>query len=228
MKTTLFQKALFLAVALALVFVMPATAATFGGNVTCAELGYQFSSARVNYNDGAFDAAFPAGISVYTDGTYVSWTSTFGIGAVIVKGGPDANVYAYNPQAYSGSGLHSPVNASGKPAGLSNITFCWNPEPNPGEWCSPGYWRQTQHLKSWSATGYSPDDLFSAKVGYTPSLTKQGKANGASPNPTLWEVLQAPQYYGGGAFNAVGDLLSTAHPGVNFLGERVEDSCPLN
>jgi len=41
-------------------------------------------------------------------------------------------------------------------------------------------------------------------------------------------VLQSPQYYGGDAFNAVGDLLSAAHPDVNFNGERIEDSCPLN
>lgn len=51
--------------------------------------------------------------------------------------------------------------------------------------------------------------------------------DGATTNPTLWEVLQAPQWYDGDAFNAVGDLLSAAHPDVNFTGERVEDSCPL-
>jgi hypothetical protein len=50
----------------------------------------------------------------------------------------------------------------------------------------------------------------------------------APTDPTLWQVLQAPQWYGGDAFNAVGDLLSGAHPDVNFGGERVEDSCPLN
>lgn len=49
-------------------------------------------------------------------------------------------------------------------------------------------------------------------------------------NPTLAQVLASPQTYGGGAFNNVGDLLSAAHPGVDFeIGDdRVEDSCPLS
>jgi len=110
-----------------------------GGNRTCAEVGaaffgdvnyFEFSSDRSNYVDGAFGPALPAGISVVTDGTYVDWASTFGVGAVIVKGSNDANVYVYYPQAKSDSGLAAPPNASGGPAGLSNITFCWNPEEN--------------------------------------------------------------------------------------------------
>ena len=97
-----------------------------------------------------------------------------------------------------------------------------------GQWCSPGYWRQDQHLWAWEATGYSPDELFYDVFGYYPPLSKLGQGAGATTNPTLWEVLQSPQYYGGDAFNVVGDLLSEAHPDVNFTGERVEDSCPLN
>ena len=51
-----------------------------------------------------------------TAGTYVAWTSTNGVGAVIVKGSNDANVYVYNPQQTSDSGLASPINSSGSPA----------------------------------------------------------------------------------------------------------------
>ncbi|HJR81336.1 MAG TPA: hypothetical protein VJ821_14800, partial [Anaerolineales bacterium] len=79
-----------------------------GGNVSCDMLGYAFSSARANYNAGSdsFDAAFPAGITVtVTDGTYVAWTSTFPIGAVIVKGSDDANIYEYIPASLGDSGL---------------------------------------------------------------------------------------------------------------------------
>jgi hypothetical protein len=97
-----------------------------GGNVECEQLGYDFSSDRVNYN-GGFDAEFPEGIEVtVTDGTYVAWTSTFPIGAVIVKGGNAANIYEYIPPSLGDSGLASPPNESGDPAGLSNLTFCWN------------------------------------------------------------------------------------------------------
>jgi hypothetical protein len=99
-----------------------------GGNVTCSQLGnYASTSGRINYVNGAFDAEFPPGLTVTTDGTYVAWASTFGIGAVIVKGGPNANVYIYDPQRTSDFGLASPPTPSGNPAGLSNITFCWNP-----------------------------------------------------------------------------------------------------
>jgi hypothetical protein len=122
-----------------------------GGNRTCAEVGeaffgnaeyYKCSSARVNFPfDGAvaFDDASAEcqnDINVtVTNGTYVAWTSTNGVGAVIVKGSSDANVYVYDPQGTSDSGLASPINASGSPAGLSNLTFCWNPDNQEPQKC---------------------------------------------------------------------------------------------
>jgi hypothetical protein len=211
-----------------------------GGNRTCAEVGtaffgdadyYESFSARVNYEDGTFDAAFPPGFSVtVTDGISVTWAYAMHSGlAVIVKGSAAANVYVYETQTKSDSGLAAPVNASTGSAGLSNLTFCWNPETeDEGQWCSPGYWRQEHHLGSWEATGYAPTDLFFDALGYYPELSNQGRRNNATTNPTLWQVLQSPQWYGGDAFNAVGDLLSESHPDVNFLGVRVENSCPLN
>ena len=110
-----------------------------GGNRTCAEVGlaffndanyYEFSSERVNYEGGEFDDDFPAGLSVtYNSVTeLLEWSSSFGIGAVIVKGSNDANVYKYDPQQKSDTGLGAPLTGGGEPAGLSNITFCWNPE----------------------------------------------------------------------------------------------------
>jgi hypothetical protein len=207
-----------------------------GGNVTCEALGYEYTTARVNYN-GDFDASFvfdnPAASTVsvtVTNGTYVAFVSTVPLGAVIVKGGNDANIYEYDGTVTADSGLASPpVGAQQNPAGLSNLTFCTDDpgEEDEGEWCSPGYWRQAHHLESWAATGISPDELYSAHFGAV-TLGKKAQKDGAPLNPTLWEVLQSPQWYGGGAFNNVGDLLSGAHPDVNFLGERVEDSCPLS
>lgn len=101
-----------------------------GGNVSCSQLGYNSGSTRNNYNadNNSFADAWPAGISVtVTDDTYVAWTSTFGIGAVIVKGGPNANVYTYNPASMADLGLASPFNSnSEQPYGLSNLTFCYN------------------------------------------------------------------------------------------------------
>jgi hypothetical protein len=161
-----------------------------------------------------------------SDGMVFDWASDpNGIGAVIVKAGRGANVWFYDPQIKNDAGLYGYDNKD-----VSHVTFCWNPDPveEEAQWCSPGYWRQPQHSDSWDATGISPDDLFYAKLGYYPTVSKQGQRAGAPTDPTLLQVLQAPQWYGGDAFNAVGDLLSDAHPDVNFTGERVEGSCPLN
>jgi hypothetical protein len=153
-------------------------------------------------------------------------TDPNGIGAVIVKAGTGANVFYNNPQVKSGTGLYGFDNKD-----VSHATFCWNLDLPPAggtQWCSPGYWRQEHHLDSWTATGYDPYDSFKNAIGYAPTLSKLGQKVGATADPTLFQVLSAPQYYGGDAFNAVGDLLSKAHPDVDFLDERVEDSCPLN
>lgn len=112
-----------------------------GGNVECSEVGeFEFSSGRNNYKDFEFDSPWPEGLEVeVVDGTFVNWTFTAPEGyclanmAVIVKGGPAANVYDYASGITSDQGLKAPVNASGKPAALSNLTFCWNlvEEPEP-------------------------------------------------------------------------------------------------
>lgn len=121
------------------------------------------------------------------------------------------------------------INETGQSDDASVTVNCTPPPPPPpgDQWCSPGYWRQEHHLDSWPTT-ISPDDPFVDALGYAPTLSRKGERDGATTNPTLWEVLQNPQWYGGDDFNAVGDLLSAAHPDVNFTGERVEDSCPLN
>jgi len=112
-----------------------------GGNVACDEIdGFtgMTSSSRVNYGAGGFDGSWPDGIEVVvTDGTSVAWTSTFTITAVIVKGGPAANVYVYVPALGADSGLVPPTAPSGQPAGLSNLTFCWDPdtEAEVGSFC---------------------------------------------------------------------------------------------
>lgn len=160
-----------------------------------------------------------------SDGNYFDWSSSpNGIGAVMVKAGTGYNVWYYDPQAKSDTHLVGYQDRS-----VSHVTFCWNLDVTaPGQWCSPGYWRQEQHLDSWAATGYETTDLFSAELGYSVTLSKKGERDSANTDPTLLQVLQNPQWYGGDDFNAVGDLLSDAHPDVNFDGLRVEDSCPLN
>ena len=76
-----------------------------GGNVTCQEaanniglIGYEFSSGRVDYNNGTFSTNFGI-FTITTDGVNVSWSVNPPAGycvqnvAIIVKGGRGANVY---------------------------------------------------------------------------------------------------------------------------------------
>lgn len=65
-------------------------------------------------------------VSDSPDGQVFSWDSNIGVDAVIVKGGPNANVYFYDPEDTSDSGLHAPANPSGGWAGLSHISFCYD------------------------------------------------------------------------------------------------------
>ena len=71
------------------------------------------------------------------DTYYVKWTSTVAVDWVIVKGGPNANIYKYAVDAFGDDWLHAPINPStGKPYGLSHVEFCTDgqsePEPKPG------------------------------------------------------------------------------------------------
>jgi len=114
-----------------------------GGNRTCADVeaafelpeNFFFCWDKIDYSDGEFMGEFPEGLTVIvTDGTFVSFKMDdclqFGdkfykVGAVIVKGSNEANVYYYKDGIMEDSGLASPLNSSGKPAGLSNLSFCF-------------------------------------------------------------------------------------------------------
>jgi hypothetical protein len=69
------------------------------------------------------------------NGPLFDWTSTSFIYAVLVKGGPNANLYEYSPGGETNdNGLHAPVNLkNGKYFGLSHISYCaGSPVPEPG------------------------------------------------------------------------------------------------
>jgi hypothetical protein len=104
------------------------------GNTSCAQLGYGSYELRVDpaasgtYGDGMLTVT----INTYTteDGPLFDFTANLAVAAVIVKGGPDSNVYAYASAATSGVGLHAPTNSSnGKYYGLSHIAFCYDNTP---------------------------------------------------------------------------------------------------
>lgn len=209
-----------------------------GGNLSCDQIGvFEYTSERTNYSEDSPDnftvdltdtatnmVVGSANVTYFPGTKTLDFAATIPIEAVIVKGSADANIYDYRPDGTMiDTGLGAPPNASGGSADLSNLTLCSNPqqEQPSNSWCSPGYWRN--HPAAWEATGISPTALYSS---YFDVSTLSKKAT--NMNPTLGEVLKAPQTYGGPAFNNVGDLLSDAHPDVNFTGQRTEDSCPLS
>ena len=93
------------------------------GNPTC--------SSVVAGGQGSKIDPVPQGHHSFRDGTidvsglYFDWTAPAGVDAVIVKGGPTANVYRSDDELTSGTGLHAPINPdNGQPYGLSHLEVC--------------------------------------------------------------------------------------------------------
>lgn len=61
-------------------------------------------------------------------GPTFDFSTSWPVDRVVAKGGREgANIYEYDPAVTAGSALHSPINPSGKWAGLSHIDFCFAP-----------------------------------------------------------------------------------------------------
>jgi hypothetical protein len=102
------------------------------GNPSCSSLGLGDFELKIEppasgtYSLGAFGSVT---VTVHSHGVYFDWSATVGIDAVIVKGGPNANVYEYDPEAMAGENLHAPINPNtDQPYGLSHISFCYDIE----------------------------------------------------------------------------------------------------
>ncbi len=99
------------------------------GNPNCADLGIPIElkvepPATGTYGDGTLE------VFVDVNGKFFDWnvteSSQEAVDAVIVKGGPNANVYSYD-EATAASGLSAPTNPkTGEPYGLSHISFCYD------------------------------------------------------------------------------------------------------
>lgn len=108
------------------------------GNISCDDVEladglvqvFPFSTGRINFENGVFDGIWPKGLEVNVrDNTFIDFFLTdeadYCVGSVIVKGGNGSIVYKYSAGVRSDIGLTSPLNASGNPANLSNLTFCF-------------------------------------------------------------------------------------------------------
>jgi hypothetical protein len=102
------------------------------GNPTCPAGTIQ----GLKIDPGSNGSFGPADVTNY-DGKTFDWTLTathqYDMAAVIVKGGPNANIFWYDYASGglddSDTGLHSPVNHhNGKYYGISHIQFCLDPK----------------------------------------------------------------------------------------------------
>jgi hypothetical protein len=75
-----------------------------------------------------------------SDGKKFNFTSEYPVCKVIVKGGPGANIYYYDPVVYADNELVAPINPSnGKNYAISHVVFCFN-EPDDLCWKDETAW----------------------------------------------------------------------------------------
>jgi hypothetical protein len=99
------------------------------GNPACEDLGLGDFSYKVDPPESGTHSLDGLNTVTFTilDGQFFDWSASIGIDAVIVKGGPDANVYTYDPESVSGMRLHPPDNPfNGQPYAVSHIYFCFD------------------------------------------------------------------------------------------------------
>ena len=98
------------------------------GNADCASQGGEDLIKIEPVMDGTFPLPGGGTITLVVQNSHFDWTSTVGIGFILVKGGRNANLYVYDPPApaTADTGLHAPQksNNNGKFFGLSHISFC--------------------------------------------------------------------------------------------------------
>jgi hypothetical protein len=110
-------------------------------NPACEDVGYGFGFKIEGNNAGDYTGTFTFtsadgsltggaledpnnSVTITSDGTFVDWSATLGIDAVIMKGGPGSNVYLYHPEDDGDTGLATP---EAGPA-LSHVEFCYDYE----------------------------------------------------------------------------------------------------
>src|SRR5919199_4401608 len=84
------------------------------------------------FDDGTLTGSY----TVSGDLTAFAWTSdTVPVNVVVVKGGPDANVYDYGTGAAGDAGLVSPHNGGGNVPAISHVLLCYGrpAPPSPGK-----------------------------------------------------------------------------------------------
>jgi hypothetical protein len=186
-------------------------------NPTCADLGY-VDGYKVDW--GGSQLAADGGTHTFnlddyghtvtvttTDGVTFSWTSNFGIDVVLAKGSNASNEYVYSPESKGDTNLHPPINASGGPAAISHLDFCFDYELDVKKTASTHYTRSSQ----WTVKKTGSDSNLTLSTGetylvnYTVDVTKTTTDSD---------------------FGATGTItIANASPYASAVGGIVEDMC---
>ena len=188
------------------------------GNPPC-PTGTQELKLENNLGDGTYtssDGALKVTISDY-DGTYFDWASNIGVDQVIVKGGPNGNVYVYDPPAESKGDdeLSSPINPStGKPYGISHISFCYDLELNVSKTANTSLTRTSNWTIDKSVT---PDtwNLFKGDSGTSKYGIAVTKDQGTDSNWKVTGTITVTSPVDGGKVKGLTDVVSQGATSTN-------------
>jgi hypothetical protein len=109
----------------------PGTIKTGNAAFECAQLGFPYG-AKVDSPTTGSGLGTGDGMSIdyaFAGGTTLTWATTLGVSAVLLKAGTACNVYLYEPTESTGdAGLITPESKNGNLRGISHVTFCWDRE----------------------------------------------------------------------------------------------------
>jgi hypothetical protein len=172
--------------------------------------GYKIDGWDAGDKNGDYTATFGDGHSntitiENSDGTYFDWSASPNpIGAVIVKGGNAAHIFAYDPQANSDTGLYSPDTSGGGPAAVSHATFCWN-APTGYEELTVSKTAETSYIRThrWSIDKSVETDFGYEHEGF-PKIWLY--IDGSGDETATWTVDVSYEGYEDSGFNVSGDI----------------------
>lgn len=162
-------------------------------------------------------------ITLSSDGRYLNWATKNGaqMVAIIVKGGPNYNLYDYTTTTRAAdTGLHSPTPVGKKtPPQISHYNVCYRvPTAVGNQGCTPGYWRN--HLDRWH--GVVPAADFDQTFGvdlFTPDITLQTAINlgGGGNNALARHATAALLNAHGGIPNADGTTVNSPYTAAQVI-----------
>ncbi|MDQ3494352.1 MAG: hypothetical protein M3485_02170 [Pseudomonadota bacterium] len=124
------------------------------GNITSCPSGYlgiSTNSEPVNGRPYSLGGGQTITFTYQANPKFIDFSATIPIDIVYVKGSSNTNEFRYIPPVASDTGLFSPDNSSGGPAGVSHVVACFLPRPVASKTAIPAWERDTQWGLSKSA-----------------------------------------------------------------------------